>query len=74
MNATVSGCAGPERGRRVLAGSHVVAGDETALPVAIDQQSFMQLEAMVLPDRQVRLHDNSPEFPRSIEITRNSMR
>ena len=40
-----------EGGRRVVAGGHVVAGDETALPVAIDQQSFMQLEAMVLPYR-----------------------
>jgi hypothetical protein len=49
-----------ESGRRVLAGGHVVAGDEAALPVAVDQKRLTQLEAMVLPDRYMYLHGVSP--------------
>jgi hypothetical protein len=44
----------------VLVDRHIVAGDETALPVAVDQKRLTQLEAMVLPDRHMHLHGVSP--------------
>jgi hypothetical protein len=62
-----------ESGRCVFVSGHIVAGDETALPVAVDQKRLTQLEAMVLPDRYMDLHPVSPtpESLRPIEIVRN---
>jgi hypothetical protein len=35
-------------------------GDEARLTVAVDEQSLMQLEAMILTDRKMDLHDGPP--------------
>jgi len=39
---------------------NVMPGDETRLTVAVDEQSLMQLEAMILPDREMNLHGELP--------------
>jgi hypothetical protein len=51
MNATVSGCAGPRVGGASLWAVTSWRVMKLLLPVAINQQRLMQLEAMVLPDR-----------------------
>src|ERR1700679_825093 len=54
---------GTKRRWGVLLNGYVVAGDKALLTVSIDQKSFTQLEAMILPDRDVYLHGCPPTFP-----------
>src|SRR5579863_4279830 len=62
-----------ECGWRALVKRHLMPGQETPLTVSVDQQRLTQLEAMVLPDRDLYLHGVSPipAIPRQAETERN---
>jgi hypothetical protein len=49
-----------ERGWPALLDQNVMPGDETRLTVAVDEQSLTQLEAVILTDRKMDLHDGPP--------------